>query len=54
MPKRSGANPKAPAEKLFKAAVRGGADPDAIIAGAKRCAVVDAAKANTEFIPQTV
>jgi hypothetical protein len=54
MPKRSGANPKAPAEKLFKAAVRGGADPDAIIAGAKRCAIVDAAKANTEFIPQTV
>lgn len=53
-PRRAGANPKAPAEKLFVAAVKSGADPADIIAGAKRCAVVDAGKINTEYIPQAV
>lgn len=33
-PKRTGANPKHPAGKLFAAAVKGGADPQAIITGA--------------------
>jgi hypothetical protein len=53
-PRRMGANPKAPAEKLFAAAVKSGADPAEIIAGATRCATVDAAKINTEYIPQAV
>jgi hypothetical protein len=53
-PKRKGANPKAPARKLFDAAVKSGADPKAIIAGAKRCAEQDHDKINTEFIPQAV
>lgn len=37
-PKRDGANPKAPAEKKFKAAVASGVDPDVIIGGARRYA----------------
>lgn len=53
-PKRAGANPKTPAEKLFAAAVKAGADPADIIGGARRCAIADAAKIGTEFIPQAV
>jgi hypothetical protein len=37
-PKRDGANPKEPARKRFRAAVRSGADPPAIIAAARRYA----------------
>lgn len=53
-PKRSGANPKKPARKLFERAVKSGTDPAAIIAGARNCAVRDSAKVGTEFIPQAV
>lgn len=35
-PKRDGSNPRAPAEKVFRSAVKSGANPEAIIAGAKR------------------
>lgn len=54
VPKRDGANPKTPAEKLFNAAVRSGEDPDEIIAGARRCAQVDAERAGTPYFPQVV
>ncbi len=53
-PKRHGANPKHAAAKLFSQAVKGGADPRAIIEGARRCAIADAGKVGTEFIPQAV
>lgn len=51
-PKRAGANPKAPARKLFIMAVKAGCDPAAIIGGARRCAVIDSKKVGTEYIPQ--
>jgi hypothetical protein len=53
-PKREGANPKEPARKLFQQAVRNGADPDDIIAGAKRCRVIEAKNIGTPYIPQTI
>lgn len=53
-PRRDGANPKEPAAKLFRAAVRAGNDPKRIIAGAKRCAAVEASKIGTPYIPQAV
>lgn len=53
-PKRTGANPKAPAEKLFTAAVKSGVNPETIIDAVKRCAEIDKAKIGTEFIPQAV
>lgn len=53
-PRRDGANPKAPAKKLFIAAVKGGAEPAAIIEGARRCAVTEHEKIGTPYIPQTV
>lgn len=53
-PRRKGANPKAPARKLFDAAVKQGADPKAIVAGALRCAEQDRDKIGTEYIPQGV
>lgn len=37
-PKRDGANPREPARKRFKAAVKSGADPDSIILSARRYA----------------
>ena len=37
-PKRDGANPKAPAQKIFAAAVKSGHDPTAITSGARRYA----------------
>jgi hypothetical protein len=43
-PQRKGADPKAPAEKLFYAAVKAGTPADEIIAAAKRWAAVDAGK----------
>lgn len=55
-PKRAGTNPKAPALKKFKAAVRGGAVPAEITAGAARYAD-DMRKANkfgTEFVKQSM
>ena len=53
-PKRQGANPKAPAQKLFAAALKAGADPQAIVAGARRCAEQDRDKIGTPYIPQAV
>lgn len=53
-PRRDGANPKRPASKKFEAAIRSGADPSAIIAGAKAYASDEAAKerVGTSFIAQ--
>jgi hypothetical protein len=55
-PKRDGANPKEPARKKFLAAVKSGADPEAIIRAAKRSA--DVARSNgqigTPYVPQAV
>lgn len=53
-PKRKGANPKDPARKLFEAAIKQGAEPAAIIAGARRCAADDRDKIGTPYIPQAV
>ena len=53
-PKRKGDNPKAPAQKQFFAAVKQGADPDAIISGVKRACEKNRDKIGTEFIPQAV
>lgn len=53
-PRREGANPKDPAAKLFHAAVKSGEDPERIIAGAKRCASVEAKNIGTPYIPQAV
>lgn len=53
-PKRDGANPKEPAAKLFRAAVKAGEDPDAIIRGAKICAVKESSRIGTPYIPQAV
>jgi hypothetical protein len=55
-PKRDGANPKQAAEKAFNAALKSGADPQAIIDGAKRhCADMQRrGKIKTEYVPQAV
>jgi len=53
-PKRSGSNPRAPAAKLFIAAVKAGISADDIIAGTKRYATTESAKVGTEFIPQAM
>lgn len=50
-PKRKGANPREPARKTFFAFVEWGVDPDAIIAGARQCAIVDVDKVGTPYIP---
>jgi len=54
LPKRDGANPKEPARKLFEAAVKSGEDPEAIIAGARQCALAESKNAGTPYIPQAV
>jgi hypothetical protein len=53
-PKRKGDNPKSPARKAFEAAVRQGADPDAIISGVRRAKARNTDKIGTEFIPQAI
>lgn len=53
-PRRKGDNPKSPAFKAFEAAVRQGADPDAIISGVRRAKAKNADKIGTEFIPQAI
>lgn len=53
-PRRLGANPKAPASKVFHAAVRQGTDPAAIIGGARHCAATERDKIGTPYIPQAV
>ena len=51
-PARKGDNPKAPARKVFEAAVKQGADPQAIISGVKAASSKNRDKIGTEFIPQ--
>lgn len=51
-PARKGENPKAPARKLFEAAVKQGVDPQTIIAGIRAAAARHRDKIGTEFIPQ--
>ena len=53
-PRREGANPKEPAAKLFRAAVKGGENPRVIVAGAKECAIREAKNVGTPYIPQAV
>ena len=53
-PRRDGANPKAPALKLFQASVKAGVSADDIIGGAERCAIKDARHIGTPYIPQAV
>lgn len=53
-PKRKGDNPKNPARKLFDAAVKQGADPNAIISGVKIACARNREKIGTEYIPQAV
>ena len=53
-PTRKGANPKAPAEKAFDAALRSGVAASALLQAVKAFAAAEAAKAGTEFIPMAV
>ncbi len=53
-PRRLGANPKGQAEELFIAAVKRGADPGEIIAGAVRFAAHESENVGTPYIPQAV
>lgn len=53
-PKREGANPKAPARKSFFAAVKSGADPPAITAGAAAYAADPSTKIGTSYVAQAV
>lgn len=55
-PRRDGANPRAPAEKKFKALVKSGVDPEIMIAAVKALASAESAKGNigTSFIPQAM
>jgi hypothetical protein len=50
-PKRKGSNRKSPAEKLFNAAVKSGAEPASIISGAKKFAESEATNVGTPYIP---
>ena len=54
-PKRDGTDPKEPARKRFEAAVKSGADPERIIAGAKAFAAAEQKRGNvsTRFIPHS-
>lgn len=51
-PKRKGQNPRAPAEKKFAAAVKNGANPDHLIASARRYGdeLREQHKLDTEFV----
>jgi hypothetical protein len=55
-PKRDGANPKAPARKLFIAAVKSGVDPPSIVSGAQQYATECRAKQqlNTPYVAQAM
>lgn len=53
-PQRKGANPKAPAQAKFEAAVKQGADPKRIIAAIMAGIGFDRDKIGTEYIPQAV
>lgn len=49
-PKRQGSNPKAPAEAKFSRAVANGANPEAIIGGARQYANALGPKVGTEYV----
>lgn len=51
-PKRKGANPKAPAEKLFDRAVKAGADPKIMIAAVEAGTGYDRDQIGTGYIPR--
>jgi len=51
--KRDGPDPREPARRAFAAAMRGGADPSAIIAGMRRFAEVHADKRGTRYVART-
>jgi hypothetical protein len=53
-PRRAGADPKEPARKLYRAAVKAGTPAETINAAARRWAAVDAGKVGTEYLPQAV
>lgn len=53
-PRREGSNPRKTAEEQFLKAVKSGEDPDAIIAGARRCAEKESKNVGTPYIPQAV
>lgn len=53
-PHRKGSNPRKPAEEQFDREVKRGADPQAIIAGAKRFAEADKQNIGTPYIAQAV
>jgi hypothetical protein len=55
-PRRDGANPWQPAEKKFKALVKTGVDPEAMIAAASSLAREEGTRGNigTKFIPQAI
>lgn len=55
-PKREGANPRKPAEKRFKAALRSGIDADEIIDGTKRFSIEcqRLGKTGTPYVPQAL
>jgi hypothetical protein len=53
-PKRKGANPKTPAQKLFDAAVKGGVDPPVIFGAIEAGVGFDKDQIATQFIPQAV
>src|SRR5882757_2556515 len=55
-PKRDGANPWQPAKLKFDRLVKGGVDPEMIIAGARQLAVEEHARGNlgTKFVPQAI
>lgn len=49
-PKRKGSNRKSPASKAFQKAIREGADPVAIVVGARKYAEAEAANVGTPYI----
>lgn len=53
-PRREGSNPRKPAEEQFVRVVKAGEDPEAIIAGARRCAEKESKNVGTPYIPQAV
>jgi hypothetical protein len=53
-PRRRGANPRAPARTSWDRALKRGATPEAILAGARAYAADPSTKVGTEFVPMAV
>lgn len=53
-PRRRGANPRAPAKTSWDRAIKRGASPEAILAGARAYAGDPSTKVGTEFVAQAV